>query len=132
MSESPAATSISAAAQAYQLAMAQQAVSPTPAAPSTETSLESHQDVVMNDIVSEVAASSAHVTTGGAAARTGTPARMANGGDPSASRAASQHPEPPPTMPNEAPPHGAPVRQYFNSKVTASLIEGMKQLAKDQ
>lgn len=35
-------------------------------------------------------------------------------------------------MPSEAPPHGAPTRQYLNSKVTGVLLEGMKQLAKDK
>ncbi|KAI1484696.1 hypothetical protein F5X96DRAFT_415924 [Biscogniauxia mediterranea] len=50
----------------------------------------------------------------------------------SSSRAASQHPDPGFTMPAEAPPHGAPVRQYLNSKVTGTLLEGMKVLAKEQ
>jgi COMPASS component SDC1 len=35
-------------------------------------------------------------------------------------------------MPADAPPHGAPTRQYLNSKVTGVLLDGMKQLAKDQ
>jgi COMPASS component SDC1 len=35
-------------------------------------------------------------------------------------------------MPDAAPAHGAPVRQYLNDKVTAHLLEGMKQLAKDK
>lgn len=35
-------------------------------------------------------------------------------------------------MPAHAPPHGAPARQYLNAKVTATLLEGMKQLAKEQ
>ncbi len=35
-------------------------------------------------------------------------------------------------MPSEAAPHGDPTRRYFNSKVTGVLLEGMKQLAKDQ
>jgi len=35
-------------------------------------------------------------------------------------------------MPKEAPPHGAPTRQYLNSKVTGVLLEGVKQLAKEQ
>ena len=62
--------------------------------------------------------------------RTGTPSR-ANGNDV-ASRATSQHPDPAPTIPKEAPPHGAPTRQYLNSKVTGFLLEGMKMLAKEQ
>lgn len=35
-------------------------------------------------------------------------------------------------MPTEAPVHGAPVRQYLNTKVTGVLLEGMKIIAKDQ
>jgi COMPASS component SDC1 len=65
-----------------------------------------------------------------APARTGTPSRT-NGNDAS-SRAASVHPDPAPIIPKDVPPHGAPVRQYLNSKVTGVLIEGMKQLAKEQ
>jgi len=65
-----------------------------------------------------------------------TPSRIATGSDatPSrtASRAPSQLPEPTLFMPAETPPHGAPARQYLNTKVTAALLEGMKQLAKEQ
>lgn len=53
-------------------------------------------------------------------------------GETAGSRAASAHPDPGFTMPAEAVPHGAPVRQYLNTKVTPSLLEGMKLLAKDQ
>ena len=48
------------------------------------------------------------------------------------SRAASAHPDPGYTMPSEPAAHGAPVRQYLNSKITPALLEGMKMLAKDQ
>ncbi|KAL2153883.1 hypothetical protein VTH82DRAFT_2559 [Thermothelomyces myriococcoides] len=56
------------------------------------------------------------------------------------SRAASQHPDPATTgsgtagftMPAEAAPHGAPVRQYINSKITGVLLEGMKIVAREQ
>ncbi len=53
------------------------------------------------------------------------------------SRAASAHPDPAPpttgfTMPTEAAPHGAPVRQYINSKITGVLLEGMKIVAREQ
>jgi len=37
-----------------------------------------------------------------------------------------------PAMPVEAQQHGAPTRRYLNTKVTASLLEGMKKLAKEQ
>ncbi|KAK0723997.1 hypothetical protein B0T21DRAFT_293910 [Apiosordaria backusii] len=55
-----------------------------------------------------------------------------------------QHPVAPPTtatttttatassMPSEAPLHGAPVRQYINSKITGVLLEGMKLVAREQ
>ncbi|KAK0660811.1 hypothetical protein QBC41DRAFT_330761 [Cercophora samala] len=66
------------------------------------------------------------------------------------SRATSVHPPeqqpaaPPPTtttttshsttipMPSEPPLHGAPVRQYINSKITGVLLEGMKLVAREQ
>ncbi|KAH6628027.1 hypothetical protein F5144DRAFT_604249 [Chaetomium tenue] len=60
------------------------------------------------------------------------------------SRAASQHPADTTTtttttttatgfaMPTEAAAHGAPVRQYLNSKVTGVLLEGMKIVAREQ
>lgn len=48
------------------------------------------------------------------------------------SRAASVHPESGPKMPEKAPAHGAPARQYLNTKVTGALLEGMKILAKEQ
>ncbi len=48
------------------------------------------------------------------------------------SRAASAHPDPGFTMPTEAPAHGAPLRQYINSKVTGALLEGVKLVAKEQ
>jgi len=65
-----------------------------------------------------------------APARIGTPSRT-NGNDV-ASRATSQHPDPAPSIPKEAPPHGAPTRQYLNGKVTGPLLEGMKLIAKEQ
>lgn len=48
--------------------------------------------------------------------------------------AVSPAPAPAPglTMPAQASPHGAPVRQYLNSKVTPTLLEGMKTIAKEQ
>jgi COMPASS component SDC1 len=63
--------------------------------------------------------------------RIGTPNRNANGNDVT-SRATSQHPDPVITIPKEAPPHGAPTRQYLNGKVTGPLLEGMKIIAKEQ
>lgn len=68
---------------------------------------------------------------GGVPARTGTPLRT-NGQEANSSRAASQHPDSGFTMPTEAPPHGAPARQYLNSKVTGPLLDGLKMIAKDQ
>ena len=63
--------------------------------------------------------------------RTGTPVRKETGPETS-SRAASQHPDSSLAMLAEAPPHGAPTRQYLNAKVTGVLLEGMKMLAKEQ
>ncbi|KAK3363089.1 hypothetical protein B0T25DRAFT_562120 [Lasiosphaeria hispida] len=58
------------------------------------------------------------------------------------SRAASAHPDPAATagggagvsfsLPSEVPVHGAPLRQYLNTKVTGVLLQGMKVLAKEQ
>ncbi|UNI14626.1 COMPASS (complex proteins associated with Set1p) component [Purpureocillium takamizusanense] len=95
-----------------------------PAAPAdTQTP---QKDIVMSDAPIDQAASPAPaaVAPSPAAARTGTPAQ--------GSRAPSVHPEAGVTMPSEAAPHGDPTRRYFNSKVTGVLLEGMKQLAKDQ
>ena len=58
----------------------------------------------------------------------------------STSRATSAHPDPTSntsgatgfTMPAEAAAHGAPVRQYINSKITGVLLEGMKIVAREQ
>ncbi|KAF4505093.1 hypothetical protein G6O67_007077 [Ophiocordyceps sinensis] len=76
-----------------------------------------HKDVVMSDAPIEQAASPAP-------ARTATPAQ--------GSRAASAYPDANLTMPSEPVPHGDPTRRYLNTKVTGVLLEGMKQLAKDQ
>ncbi|KAI8635134.1 hypothetical protein F5Y19DRAFT_482412 [Xylariaceae sp. FL1651] len=102
-------------------------------APTTESG---SKDVAMTDASSAEQAPSpapAALSTNApspAPARTGTPLRT--NGQENTSRAASQHPDPAFTMPDVAPAHGAPVRQYLNSKVTAHVLEGMKQLAKDQ
>ncbi|KAK8081979.1 hypothetical protein PG996_000760 [Apiospora saccharicola] len=119
------------------------AAAQTAPAPSTEPIVEGgvKQDVAMTDVppTTEQAPSPTPVTmpaSGSAAspappARTGTPLRT-NGQPESNSRANSQHPDTGFTMPTEAPPHGAPVRQYLNTNVTSALLEGMKQLAKEQ
>ncbi|KAF3062320.1 COMPASS component SDC1 [Daldinia childiae] len=81
-----------------------------------------------------LAAAAATTATTAPPARTGTPLRATNSQQEtnSSSRAASQHPDPGFTMPAEAPPHGAPVRQYLNSKVTGPLLDGMKMIAKER
>ncbi|KAH7252104.1 hypothetical protein BKA59DRAFT_510210 [Fusarium tricinctum] len=85
------------------------------------------RDVVMSDAPVDQPASSpapaAHAPSP-APARTGTPAQ--------GSRAASAHPDPGLNIPAEAPPHGDSTRRYLNTKVTGTLLEGMKQLAKDK
>ncbi|KAE8447598.1 hypothetical protein EG329_010569 [Mollisiaceae sp. DMI_Dod_QoI] len=123
-------SSISAAAHAYQLAMQQQSSTPPPA-PVADPST----DVVMADSTPGRPASPAVVPSAANApsplpGRMGTPSRT-NGNDVT-SRATSQHPDPAPTIPKEAPPHGAPTRQYLNSKVTGPLIDGMKLVAKEK
>ncbi|KAH8815052.1 hypothetical protein F5884DRAFT_162457 [Xylogone sp. PMI_703] len=127
--------SISAAAHAYQVAMQQTAAKTSTASPVPQIQ-NSTKDVVMGDDSSETAASPAIVPSSTNAPspippRTGTPNRHTNGTD-AHSRATSQHPDPGSSMPSEAPLHGAPTRQYLNSKVTGVLLEGMKQLAKEQ
>ncbi|KAI5926750.1 hypothetical protein F4810DRAFT_707288 [Camillea tinctor] len=133
------------------------ASTPTPAASSAETatgeSSSAPKDIAMTDVAASTeqapspapAASSTNAPSPAptGAGRTGTPLRSTangqegsssnnNNNNSSSSRAASQHPDPGFTMPAEAPPHGAPVRQYLNSKVTGALLEGMKVLAKEQ
>ncbi|KAI4868574.1 hypothetical protein F4820DRAFT_409803 [Hypoxylon rubiginosum] len=98
----------------------EQAPSPAPATTTTTTT---------NAIATSNAPSPAAAA---APARTGTPLRNMNGQDNNSSRAASQHPDSGFTMPAEAPPHGAPVRQYLNSTVTVPLLDGMKLIAKDR
>ncbi|KAI0889876.1 uncharacterized protein GGS22DRAFT_149362 [Annulohypoxylon maeteangense] len=80
-------------------------------------------------------AASPNPTTAATGARTGTPLRNTNGGQENAngsSRAASQHPDAGFTMPAEAPPHGAPARQYLNALVTGPLLDGMKMLVREK
>jgi len=141
MADNPAGTNISAAVHAYQLAMSQQdtPASPSPALPSeiTDGPIDPVKETTTHDTNAERPASPAPGSLSNVNApsplppRTSTPVRMANGNEIS-SRAGSQHPDLGPTMPVEAPPHGAPTRQYLNSKVTGALLDGMKQLAKEQ
>ncbi|KAI0400535.1 hypothetical protein F4802DRAFT_601925 [Xylaria palmicola] len=104
-----------------------------PLAPTTESS---NKDVTMTDAsgadqaASPAPAASSTNAPSPAPVRNGTPLRT--NGPENTSRAASQHPDPAFTMPDTAPAHGAPVRQYLNSKVTSHLLEGMKLLAKNQ
>ncbi|TVY78449.1 hypothetical protein LSUE1_G003977 [Lachnellula suecica] len=123
-------SSTNAAAQAYQQAFQKQSATPT----ATPTPAPTMPDIVMSDSTPDRPASPA-VAAGANApspvpARIGTPSRNTNGDV--TSRATSQHPDPAPTIPKEAPPHGAPTRQYLNGKVTGVLLDGMKQLAKEQ
>ncbi|KAF9879153.1 dpy-30 domain-containing protein [Colletotrichum karsti] len=65
-------------------------------------------------------------------ARTGTPSRNLNNGETS-SRAGSVHPDTNAVnLPTQATPHGDSARMYINSTVTASLLEGMKKIGRDQ
>ncbi|KAG5950839.1 hypothetical protein E4U53_004314 [Claviceps sorghi] len=92
----------------------------------SSTAWTPQKDIVMLDVPIEQASSPvpANVAPSPAAARTGMPAQ--------GSRAPSMHPDPGLQMPSEAPAHGDPTRRYLNTKVTGVLLEGMKQLAKDQ
>ncbi|KAG5930626.1 hypothetical protein E4U42_005288 [Claviceps africana] len=99
---------------------------PTPSQQLPSTASTSQKDTVMLDVPIEQASSPvpANVAPSPAPARTGTPAQ--------GSRAPSLHPDAGFQMPSEAPAHGDPTRRYLNTKVTGVLLEGMKQLAKDQ
>ncbi|RDL34503.1 Uncharacterized protein BP5553_07631 [Venustampulla echinocandica] len=129
----PPSTDIS--TETYQPAIQQQLGTttsvPTPSVPVPET-----RDIVMSDSTPDRPASPANAmgvtnVPSPVPPRTGTPGRNTNGND-ATSRATSQHPDPAPTIPKEAPPHGAPTRQYLNSKVTGVLLDGMKHVAKEQ
>ncbi|KAH8602519.1 hypothetical protein B0O99DRAFT_531481 [Bisporella sp. PMI_857] len=124
---------ISAGAHAYNLAMQNQVTTASTSAASPAPAALEPRDTLMSDSAPDRPASPA-IPPGATNShspmppRLGTPSRNLNG---ESSRAASAHPEPP-TMPKEAPPHGAPTRQYLNTKVTGVLLEGMKQLAKEK
>jgi COMPASS component SDC1 len=132
-SQEPLPPAMGAAAQAYELAM--QPATTTPPTVSAQPADTVMKDVVMTDNTPDRPASptiplSATNVPSPAPQRTGTPSRS-NGNDIT-SRATSQHPDPAPTIPKEAPPYGAPVRQYLNSKVTGPLMDGIKLLAKEK
>lgn len=60
------------------------------------------------------------------------PARLENSSSRAASAAPVDRTADRVTMPTEPAAHGAPTRQYLNSKVTYHVMEGMKIVAKDQ
>ncbi|OAA32776.1 Dpy-30 motif protein [Moelleriella libera RCEF 2490] len=84
------------------------------------------RDVVMSDVPVGNPASPVpgNLAPSPAPPRIGTPGH--------GSRAASLHPDAGFAMPSEAPVHGDSARRYLNTRVTGVLLEGMKQLAKDQ
>ncbi|XXG94742.1 hypothetical protein Hte_000999 [Hypoxylon texense] len=123
MSTAPAAATPVAAVPAPST---EQAPSPAPATTTTTTT------TTTTNTNATIAPSNAPSPAAAPPARTGTPLRNMNGQDNNSSRAASQHPDSGFTMPAEAPPHGAPVRQYLNSTVTVPLLDGMKLIAKDR
>ncbi|KAG9236323.1 hypothetical protein BJ875DRAFT_456880 [Amylocarpus encephaloides] len=113
---------------------AQQTAAPISPPFATAPSAITQPDTIMSDRTPDRPASPAVGATNANSPvppRTETPGRNTNGNDVT-SRATSQHPDPAPTMPKEAPPHGAPTRQYLNGKVTGVLLDGMKQIAKEQ
>ncbi|KAG6031386.1 hypothetical protein E4U41_007588 [Claviceps citrina] len=106
------------------------ALEPNPPTSSTQqppsTTWTSQQDVVMSDVPVE------QVATPLPANPAPSPAPPARTGTPAQGSRASLHPDPGVSMPSEAPAHGDPTRQYLNTRVTGVLLQGMKQLAKDQ
>lgn len=62
----------------------------------------------------------------------GVPARLENSSSRAASAAPADRTADRVTMPTEPAAHGAPTRQYLNSKVTYHVMEGMKIVAKEQ
>ncbi|ROT39760.1 hypothetical protein SODALDRAFT_377682 [Sodiomyces alkalinus F11] len=80
-------------------------------------------------VVAQPAASNAPSPAPG---RTGTPMRNNGTQEPNSSRAGSAHPDAAVNVPDNAALHGDPVRRYLNTKVTGVLLEGMKQIAKEQ
>lgn len=64
--------------------------------------------------------------------REGVPARLDNSSSRAASAAPADRTADRVTMPTEPAAHGAPTRQYLNSKVTYHVMEGMKIIAKEQ
>ncbi|RDW78171.1 hypothetical protein BP5796_06023 [Coleophoma crateriformis] len=133
--------SMTAAAHAFQTAM-QEGLAETPspstsALPIVPAVAESTPDVVMTNGSPEPQASPAvHAMVNGQSnglspfpPRNGTPSRASNGdGTP---RATSQVPDAPvlPTVPVA---HGATPRRYLNATVVPVLLEGMKQLAREE
>ncbi|TAQ90215.1 hypothetical protein B7494_g1509 [Chlorociboria aeruginascens] len=133
----PANASASATAHASSTMVQDQSTPTSTASPTAPVAdIAPARDVVMTDVTPDHPASPAVIqpmtnAPSPVPARIGTPIRNTNGNEIT-SRATSQHPDPTPAIPSEAPLHGAPTRQYLNSKVTGVLLEGMKQLAKEQ
>ncbi|KJR81612.1 COMPASS component SDC1 [Sporothrix schenckii 1099-18] len=115
--------------------MADHDIEGRPPSDGADTAPEGSVDASTGEIAMTDGAASPAPLAHTSAGRTGTPVRhTANGGErlESSSRAASAHPEASFTIPSEAPLHGAPVRQYINSKLTKPLLDGMKMIAKEQ
>ena len=74
----------------------------------------------------------ANAPSPGVPVRTGTPSQLSNGPESAAAAAQTAPVDPGFVMPAEAAPHGDPTRKYLNSKVVGPLLEGMKQIARDQ
>ncbi|KAH6854632.1 hypothetical protein B0I37DRAFT_362596 [Chaetomium sp. MPI-CAGE-AT-0009] len=123
--------------------------------PETVNGISAHgaTDISMTDAPAAQAATPSPLPTTTATTTARIPTPVPTPGQPPnqqhqpTSRAASQHPTEQPgtttstttttamagfAMPAEAAAHGAPVRQYLNSRVTGVLLEGMKIVARDQ
>ncbi|KAK5655419.1 hypothetical protein OQA88_5690 [Cercophora sp. LCS_1] len=103
-----------------------------PATDGQQAAASEPNDVVMTDGPAEQAPPPAPASTAAvpSSAPTTAPAPAAQSSAPSPVPVRTSTPGV--TMPSEAPVHGAPVRQYLNTKVTGALLEGMKIVAKEQ
>ncbi|KAI9835141.1 MAG: hypothetical protein M1819_002510 [Sarea resinae] len=137
-------TSMSLAAQQYQEAMRKHqhqtspseppessTAPPSAAEPSSTIKTETEAVAESQDSLTPLNQSAALSAIPPAPSRTSTPGRVVNGHDMPSSRHTSTHPETT-TAPSKATPNGAPARRYLNEKVTTVLLEGMKDLARDQ
>ncbi|KAI9813051.1 MAG: hypothetical protein M1827_004271 [Pycnora praestabilis] len=127
-------TSMSEAAAAYQASLQYQprgeSANPQPPPSTAENTVDTPMRDAGNPSHQASPAPQPPSTAGTPApGRTSTPTRTTNGH--AAPAPSLTNPETS-TVPARAVPHGAPARRYLNEKVTGVLLEGMKNLAKEQ